>query len=130
MDAPRRETETACWLAICCFGNRGLAHWGKLRTALIQHLNHRRRALKMVSALVAIALVGVQALAEWHVEGDDCPEECCVLCAHSDPGSALDAVVASSMQQPVAGRVVLGEAAAPFLSRPFENRPSRAPPSS
>ena len=82
----------------------------------------------MVAALVAMALVGAQFLAEWHVEGDGCPEESCVLCAHSDPGPALDAVVARSMQQPAPRPVVLGEAAAPFLWRPFENRPSRAPP--
>ena len=82
----------------------------------------------MVAGLVAIALVGAQVLAEWHVEGDACPEECCVLCAHSDPGSALDAVVASSTQLPLTRPVVLGEAAAPFLSRPFNNRHSRAPP--
>lgn len=90
--------------------------------------SRRRRTLAMVVGLVAIALVGAQVLAEWHVEGDDCPEECCALCAHSDPGSALGAVIAPSAQQPAARPVVLGEAAAPLLLRPFENRPSRAPP--
>ena len=84
----------------------------------------------MVAGLAAIALVGAQVQAEWHVEDDDCPEEACVLCAHSDPGSALDAVAACSTQQPGVRPVVFGEAAVPFLSRPFANPPPRAPPES
>jgi len=82
----------------------------------------------MVAGLVVFALVATQVLAEWHLEGDDCAQQLCVLCAHSDPESALDAVVASCTQQPAARPVVFGNAAAPFLSRPFENRRSRAPP--
>ncbi len=82
----------------------------------------------MAASLVAMLLVGTQVLAEWHVDGDPCPEEHCVLCAHSDGGLALAAFDANTTQQLWTRPTVPRHATLRLASRPFENPLSRAPP--
>ncbi len=88
----------------------------------------RRRILAALAGLVAATLVVTQVLAELHGHDDVCPEEHCVLCAHSDPGVTPATVVAKAPQQTWACRTAIKDKAAPFIARPFANRFSRGPP--
>ena len=95
---------------------------------MLTHLQRRLGALKILVGAAAIALCSAQVLAGQHLHDTPVPQDLCSICSFSDSGS----VPAPGGEQPKAQLPELPsyarEASHPLITRPFENRLSRAPP--
>ncbi|MDE0062432.1 MAG: hypothetical protein OXU72_06540 [Gammaproteobacteria bacterium] len=95
---------------------------------MLTHLQRRLGALKILVGAAAIALCSAQVLAGQHLHDTPVPQDLCSICSFSDSGSVLapggELPKARLPELPSHAR----EVSHPLITRPFENRLSRAPP--
>ena len=95
---------------------------------MLSHLQRRLGALKILVGVAAIALCSAQVVAGQHLHDTPVPQDLCSICSFSDSGHALaGGGELPGAQLPETTRHER-EASNPLLVRPFEQRPSRAPP--
>ncbi len=97
---------------------------------MLKTLLGHRQTLRGVACFVAIVLSGGPVLADQHLHESGVPEEACTLCGFFDSGHAPARGERAVQAHPSAagGRVQI--ASHPVVSRPFESRLCRAPPTS
>ena len=97
---------------------------------MLNMLLHHRRTLRGFACAVTIALCCGPVLAGQHLHETGVPEEICALCGLFDSGLAPVCGETGGRGCPSALAGYDPLPATPLVSRPFETRHSRAPPTS